>query len=278
MSKWKHGAPRVAFISGGGSGLGLRLAHELVQEGVKVAIFDLYVDDAVLADLRKQASNGGWVESYTVDITDPDAIDITMDLAAAEIGAPDFAINCAGILRTAEFTELPYEIFEQTIRVNLIGSRNFAAGALRHMQSGGHLALVASLAGICGSYTHAAYSASKFGVVGLAEVLRTELTPKGIHVSVVCPGEIQTPMLEEERRVGRVVAEVVNEFAGVMPVDKAVAGILAGLRRRQYMITPGFRARLTRALARKTTTLFHRIVDGKVRAGLAAERQLTATE
>ncbi|UHQ54933.1 SDR family NAD(P)-dependent oxidoreductase [Microbulbifer sp. YPW16] len=277
MSNWKHGAPRVAFISGGGSGIGLRLAGALLQEGARVAIFDLHVDESVLADLRgKQAHAGGWVESYTVDITDPVAVTTSMDLATAEVGVPDFAINCAGILRTAEFSELAFETFEQSIRVNLIGSRNFAAGALRHMQPGGHLALVASLAGICGSYTHAAYSASKFGVVGLAEVLRTELTPEGIDVSVVCPGEIHTPMLEEERRTGRLVTEVINEFAGVMPVDKAVDGILAGLRKRQYMITPGFRARLTRAIARKAPGLFHRIIDGKVRQGLAREQRQAA--
>ncbi|WP_346836577.1 SDR family NAD(P)-dependent oxidoreductase [Microbulbifer sp. SAOS-129_SWC] len=273
MNNWKYGCPQVAFVSGGGSGIGLNLSRALLQDGASVAIFDLAVSDALLVELRQLCRNGQRVKSYTVDITDPEAVDEAMNRAAAELGAPDFAVNCAGILRTAVFSALRYETFELTVRVNLIGSRNFAAGALRHMQPGGHLALTASLAGICGSYTHAAYSASKFGVVGLAEVLRTELKPQGIHVSVICPGEIQTPMLAEERKVGSPVTELVNEFAGVMPVDKAVQGILKGLRQRQYMITPGFRARLTRALARKATTLFHWIVDGKVAQGLALERR-----
>lgn len=272
MGNWKHGTPKTAFISGGGSGIGLNLAKALLKEGANIAIFDLKVEDALLEELRA-LNKAARVERYIVDITDHQSVDAAMDSAAADLGAPDFAINCAGILRTAVFTQMPYQMFEQTIQVNLIGSRNFAAGVLRHMQRGGHLALIASLAGICGSYTHAAYSASKFGVVGLAEVLRTELKPEGIDVSVVCPGEILTPMLEEERRVGSSVTEIVNEFAGVLPVEDAVRGILKGLQKREFMVTPGFKARLTRALARKASGLFRMIVDSKVVAGLKAERE-----
>ena len=269
MNNWKHGAPKVAFISGGGSGIGLSLARALLAEGTSVAIFDLKVEDALLNELCGLSPQWARAERFLVDITDPEAVDKAMDEAVSTFGAPDFAINCAGILRTAVFTEMPYAMFDQSIRVNLYGSRNFAAGVLKHMQPGGHLALIASLAGMCGSYTHGAYATSKFGVVGLAEVLRTELKPKGIDVSVVCPGEISTPMLEEERRVGSKVTEIVNEFAGVLPVEVAVQGILDGLRRRTFMITPGFRAKLTRYLARSHTGLFRWIVDSKVAKALA---------
>ncbi|WP_160154070.1 SDR family NAD(P)-dependent oxidoreductase [Microbulbifer sp. ALW1] len=268
MSNWKHGAPKVAFVSGGGSGIGLNLTRALLADGASVAIFDLKVDDALLNELQGLSPQNARVERYLVDITDPEAVEKAMDEAASALGAPDFAINCAGILRTAVFTEMSYAMFDQSMRVNLYGSRNFAAGVLKHMQPGGHLALIASLAGMCGSYTHGAYATSKFGVVGLAEVLRTELKPKGIDVSVVCPGEISTPMLEEERRVGSKVTEIVNEFAGVLPVDVAVQGILDGLRKRTFMITPGFKAKLTRYLARSHTGLFRWIVDKKVAKAL----------
>ena len=269
MTNWKYGAPKVAYVSGGGSGIGLNLTRALLADGASVAIFDLKVEDALLEELRGLCQSKARVERFVVDITDPVAVERAMEDAAAKIGEPDFAINCAGILRTALFTEMSYEMFEQSIRVNLFGSRNFAASVLKHMRTGGHLALVASLAGMCGSYTHGAYATSKFGVVGLAEVLRTELKPRGIDVSVVCPGEISTPMLEEERRVGSPVTEVVNEFAGVLPVDLAVRGILDGLRKRTFMVTPGFKAKLTRYLARSHTALFRWIVDKKVASALA---------
>ena len=273
MSQWTHGTPRVAFISGAGSGIGLQIAKALVGEGTSVALFDLRVDENVLAELRglcRQPQQK--VEAFIVDITRAAEVDAAVDAAATQLGAPDFAFNSAGILRTALFTELPAETFELVVRINLIGSRNFAAGVLRYMQRGSHLVLVASLSGVIGGYTQAAYCASKFGVVGLAEVLRLEQKPRGIDVSVVCPGEIATPLLSYERQHGSKVTEALNATAGVLTVEEAVAGILAGLRKREFMITPGLRARLLRGMARKTSALLRWITDQTLAKALQAER------
>jgi NAD(P)-dependent dehydrogenase (short-subunit alcohol dehydrogenase family) len=272
MSAWKQGAPQVAFVSGGGSGIGLCVAKELIGEGSSVAIFDLKVGDDVLNALRQRCVEGKQnVNAYLVDITDPVAVESAMDQAAAEMGAPDLGFNSAGILRTGVFTDMPFETYELVVRINLIGSRNFAAGVLKHMGSGGHLVLVASMAGIVGSYTHAAYSSSKFGVIGLAEVLRLEQKLQGIDVSVICPGEIETPLLVYEREHGSPITKSLNEIAGVITVEQAVSGIMRGLKRRQYMITPGFRARVLRFIARKMPGLFHRSVDSALAKAYAAE-------
>ncbi len=276
MNNWKNGAPKVAFVSGGGSGIGLHIVQALLAEGSHVGIFDLKLDADLLDELRQQClSPEQKVATFIVDITDPAAVEAAMDNAAEQLGAPDFAFNSAGILRTAVFTELPYATFELVVRINLLGSRNFAAGVLKHMQPGGHLALVASLAGIAGSYTQSAYAASKFGVVGLAEVLRVEQKLQGIDVSVVCPGEIATPLLAYEREHGSPIAETINAVAGVLSVEAAVAGILKGLQKRQFMITPGFKAKLCRALARKASSLFRWVVDHKLAKAYAAEQTQT---
>lgn len=276
-ARWQHGPPQVAFVSGGGSGIGRRLAAELLAAGADVAVFDLSVSEAALAELQGHARGPQQrLRAYTVDITDPAAVDAAMDRAVGELGAPDFALNSAGILRTAVFTEMDYATFEQVVRVNLLGSRNFAAAVLRHLPAGGHLVLIASLAAICGTYTQAAYAASKFGVLGLAEVLRTELRPRGIDVSVVCPGEIRTPLLDHERAHGSPVTELLNQTAGVLDLEPAVASILAGLRRRQYMITPGLRARVVRELARRAPGLFHRLIDRKLARALGSDKTLPA--
>ncbi|MFK8403025.1 SDR family NAD(P)-dependent oxidoreductase [Pseudomonas sp. BGr12] len=273
MTTWIKGAPKVAFISGAGSGIGLQIAKALLNDGASLALFDLRVDDAVLETLRRSCcTQGQRVEVFTVDISQAASVDSAIDAAVASFGAPDFAFNSAGILRTALFTELPAETFELVIRINLIGSRNFAAGILRYMKPGGHLALVASLAGIIGGYTQAAYGASKFGVVGLAEVLRLEQKPCGIDVSVICPGEISTPLLDHERQHGSKVTEALNATAGVLTVEQAVAGILQGLRKREFMITPGFRARFLRGMARKASGLMRWMTD-KTLAGALADEQ-----
>ncbi len=271
MSKWTGGTPQIAFISGAGSGIGLQIARKLVEEGASLALFDLKVDTSVIDELRAACTlQQQKVEAFIVDITQSAEVAAAVDAAVVKLGVPDFAFNSAGILRTGLFTEIPAETFELVVRINLIGSRNFAAGVLRHMRRGGHLVLVSSLSGVIGAYTHAAYCASKFGVVGLAEVLRLEQKPRGVDVSVVCPGEIATPLLSYERQHGSKIAEALNASAGVLTVDEAVAGILAGLRKREFMVTPGRRARILRAMARKASGLQRWLSDQGLAKALRA--------
>jgi short-subunit dehydrogenase len=104
---------------------------------------------------------------------------------------------------------------------------------------------VASLAGFSANYCYAAYSASKFGVIGLGRVLRLECKPRGIAVSLICPPEVDTPMVEEEKETMHPVSRRLKDFGGSLSVDEAVAGILAGLDAGRDVIIPGARAKLT---------------------------------
>lgn len=262
MTKLKYRAPHIAYLTGAGSGIGLGVAQALIAKGSSVAIFDLQVSEPVLVGLQKACTAlDQSVCFYPADVTDPTQMEIAMSQAHTQQGPADLAFNCAGLMRNAVFTELSFETFQRVINVNLMGSRNFATSALRHIAPHGHLVFMASLAGIVGSYTQSAYAASKFGVVGLAEVLRAEQKLCGIDVSVVCPGEIQTPLLDFERQHGSPVTRSLNRAAGVLTVDQAVKGILRGIQRRQFMITPGLRAKLIRAMARKLSSLQRRIID-----------------
>lgn len=272
MARWKVRSPKVTYLSGGASGIGLGIARKLIEEGSTVVIFDLHIPQSLLAQLNAVCNRPSQsVEFYPVDITDPVKLDEAMYLAASRKGPADLALNSAGLMRNAVFTELPFETFSKVISVNLIGSRNFAASALKHLAPQGHLVFMASLAGIVGSYTQSAYAASKFGVVGLAEVLRAEQKLCGIDVSVVCPGEIRTPLLEYERLYGSPITRSLNSVAGVLSVERAVDGIMRGIRRRHFMITPGFRARLIRAMARKCTSLQRWIVDRNLASAFARQ-------
>ena len=111
MTSWKHGAPRAAFISGGGSGIGLCLVKSLISEGTSVAVFDLRVDDSVVAELQNNARPSQKIEFYAADVTDP----VAVEKAASDMSPPDLAINSAGMMRNGEFTVLPYETFERAV-------------------------------------------------------------------------------------------------------------------------------------------------------------------
>ncbi len=266
---------KTALISGGGSGIGLRLAEMLRARGVAVSVFDLKIGDEAR---RRLGGDGGDADSgagagfHEVDVTDADALARAVEKAVAATGPPTLAINSAGVQASKTFEELSEERFRLVVEVNLIGSRNFAAAVLPQMQPGAQLALIASLAGIVPNYGYAAYSASKFGVVGLAGALRLEYKPKGIAVSVICPPEVETAMVEDERRTGDAISLELKKFSGTLGVDQACEEIIRGLEGRRRMIIPGHRARFTRRLANILPGLMNAAGDRMVDRALKARR------
>lgn len=263
----------TAFITGGGSGIGRRIAEMLLAEGTSVAVFDRSSSEEARSALQAIAAGvaGTRVEFFQADVTDAGRLAQVVAEAAAAIGPPDFALNCAGIQDAKPFSEQPGEDFERVVNVNLMGSRNFAAAVLPHMQRGAQLALVASLAGLVPSYAYSAYNASKFAVVGLAGALRLDYISQGIEVSVVCPPEVETPMVVEERKSMSAAGKKLKSTAGTLQLQPACDYILAGLKRRRYMIVPGFRARMLTVVQRLfpgTMRWFsERIVVSTVQAG-----------
>lgn len=262
---------KTAVISGGGSGLGLRMAEECLFAGGRVALLDIAYGDEALARLTKAAGGNleGRVWRYQVDVRKGDDVAKAAAEAAAALGTIDLALNSAGVQYVAEFEKISEEQFRRVMEINVMGSRNFAAGVLPHMKAGSQLALIASLAGIVGTYGYSPYNASKFAVVGLAGALRLECVPKGITVSCVCPPEVETPMVEEERRMSPKATAAMKEFAGTLQVEPAIREIIEQLLDREYMVIPGFRARLTRRIAGYFPGLLSKISDGIVRKALS---------
>lgn len=242
--------PKTVLVTGAGSGIGQRLSQLLAGRGADVIAIDLNFS----ADARStlEASGTGRVHFAELDVRDSSAVDAAVEAGVAEVGAPQLVINSAGVVVAKSFAETSEEEFRRVVDINLYGSRNVAAATLPHLQSGGHLVLVASLAGIVANYGYSAYCASKFGVVGMAEVLRLEQKPRGVNVSVVTPPEVMTPMVDEERRSGSKLTGEMKQFAGSMELEPAAQAILAGIDGGGFLIIPSARAKATRLLNRLT--------------------------
>ena len=238
--------PHTLFVTGGMSGLGRALAAAYLRRGAHVAIFDLTIEPDVIHDLESsRQSDSQQLVAYQVNVTDAIALASAVQQAVDAIGDPELAINCAGVQRAAPFDELSADDFEMVVRVNLFGSRNFAEAVLAHMKSGARLALVASLAGFTANYSYAAYCASKFAVIGLGKVLRLEYKPRGIGVVLICPPEVDTPMVVEESKTMHPASRALKDLGGTLSLDEAVAGILAGLDAGKGVVIPGAKARFT---------------------------------
>jgi NAD(P)-dependent dehydrogenase (short-subunit alcohol dehydrogenase family) len=253
----------TALVTGAASGIGQRLAELLLARGDDVIALDLAFGDAARGRLEQAGSRVHFVEA---DVRDGEAVARAIEAGVAAIGAPRLAVNCAGVAVAKSFEETSEQEYRRVVDINLYGSRNVAAAALPHLKGGGHLVLTASMAGFVAGYGYSAYSASKFAVVGLAEVLRLEQKPDGVTVSVIAPPEIVTPMVTEERRSGSPVTGRMKQFAGSLELEPAVHSILAGIDSRKFLIVPGAKARQTLLLQRFVPrSLLHRISDELLR-------------
>ncbi|MFC3850904.1 SDR family oxidoreductase [Corynebacterium hansenii] len=191
----------LAVVTGAASGIGRGLAISLAGDGWRVAMADR--NPAGLADTAEAArraagpGNHPVVDSAELDIADFDAVKGWADGVVAKHGAPRDVYNAAGISVWGDPTTLPHAKWRGVIDINLMGTIHIVEAFTPSMADAGRgrLVCVSSAAGILGLPWHGAYSASKAGVLGLCEVLRFDLAPKGISVHAVVPGAVDTPLV-----------------------------------------------------------------------------------
>jgi len=239
---------KLAFISGGSSGIGLALARRLVARGTSVCIAAR--DPARLADarVRLEAARGGpevRVEALPLDVTDPQACRDVFATACARLGDPDLVVACAGRAQPRAFADVDDAQFDAILRVNLHGTRNLAAASVDALtRTRGAFVAVSSLAGLIGVYGYTDYCAAKAGVIGFADALRQELRPLGVRVHALCPPDTDTPGLEAENRTKPDATRAISAGARVLRAEQVADALLAGLGRDRLLILPGLDAHL----------------------------------
>ena len=186
--------PQVSIVTGGASGIGLAIARRLVDRGSRVVVADLDPDKAQ----RAAADLGTLATAATVDVGDAAAVRDLVDEAVARHGRLDLMVNNAGVAVGGLHEQLDQAHWDLALRVNLGGVINGinAAYPVMRRQRVGHLLNTASLAGLVPAPAMLPYTTTKHAVVGLSTALRAEAAAVGVHVSVLCPGFVDTPLLD----------------------------------------------------------------------------------
>jgi NAD(P)-dependent dehydrogenase (short-subunit alcohol dehydrogenase family) len=238
-------AGKRCFLTGAASGIGRATALKLAADGAELYLTDRNAEglEATVADAR---ALGATVREYrALDIADYDEVARFAADIHTRHPAMDVVMNIAGVSAWGTVDQLTHEHWNTMISINLMGPIHVIETFIPPMMAagrGGHLVNVSSAAGLVALPWHSAYSASKYGLRGLSEVLRFDLARHRIGVSVVVPGAVKTPLVQSVQIAGvdrehPRVSRWVDRFAAHAVSPERVADkILKGVEKNRYLV------------------------------------------
>ncbi len=253
-------------ITGGSSGLGFELARQLILMGARLTL--LARDTVKLASAAEKLQYlhpSAQVVTEAVDVCDEVAVTNVMQCIAETAGGIDMLINSAGILREGYFEQLSTQSFRDVMEINLFGIIHAIHAALPYLKkSQGRLVNIASMAGLTGVFGYTPYCSAKYALVGFTEALRYELHPLGISVSLACPGEFNSPMVDELDRNRTAENRAHTLMIPKVSVDTIAREILSGILKNRFLIIPGQKARWAAFGIRHFPGIIRAVGDQKV--------------
>jgi 3-dehydrosphinganine reductase len=238
------GQDRIALVTGGSSGIGLAVARLLAQKGSHVWLVARQADklSAALSEVKAARQNDEQLCGAVIaDVSDPAQAFAAAEQVTREVGVPHLLVNSAGVARPGYFHELSLETFHWMMDINYFGTVYMVKSVLPGMiaRGWGHIVNISSVAGFLGIFGYSAYGASKFAITGFSDVLRAELKPQGICVSIVFPPDVDTPQLAYESQFRPAETRALVDGGPILSPDAVADTILRGVSRRQYVIIPG---------------------------------------
>lgn len=256
-------AGKVAFVTGGASGIGLALAQAFANEGAKIVLADIEADALEKAE-RSLRDDGAEVIGVHCDVSDSGSMKAASEQAIESFGRIHILCNNAGVAPSGAMDETTPEDWKWCLGVNLLGVVHGCQSIvplIKQHGEGGHVLNTASVAGLMALPTLSIYTATKYAVVGISETIHGELAPFNIGVSVLCPSFVKTQLSHSHRnRPAELGAGAPDEFMIQMLANATEPGVIAdrvirGIKRGDLYILPhpelkaGFQARADAILA-----------------------------
>lgn len=258
---------KIAIICGGSKGIGKAAAIELVNRGCSIVIVARnrkFLDEAAQQASEKKINGQQYIEVFECDTTDFDKLKLFMDDFVANRGVPDYLFNSVGYAKPMYVEQHTPEDFRRNMDVNYFGQLYPTLALLPHMMKAkkGHIIHTSSVMGYMGIMAYASYAPTKYAIVGLSEVLRHELKPYNIHVSVLYPPDTQTEGFDEENKTKPEECKMMSEGGGLMTAAQVASFLIRNIKRKKFDILPG-QAGFLRFMFRLSPCLVRNIIDSQ---------------
>ena len=232
-----------AIITGGSSGIGKATATLLVKNGWNVFLIARDVEKLTHTknELDKiKLSPEQLIETHSVDVSDGEQVRTVIDSICTRY-FPDQLITCAGEVNPGYFEDLPLQDFKKFMEINYLGTVYMIRAVLPYMleRKQGHITMISSMAGLIGCFGYGSYAPTKAALKSLAEILRVEMKPKGINISICYPPDTDTPQFAKENLTKPLETKMINEIGGLYSADYVAECIVRGINKKKFVIVPG---------------------------------------
>ena len=257
-----------ALVTGGSSGIGKAIATSLARSGAKVGI--VARDPVRLAHakaaIEAASSKGADVATFAADVSDDAAVAALADAVRRRMGGVDLLVHSAGITHPAAAVDTDLATYRALMATNYFGAVAVTKAFLDEMiaRRRGHIVAISSVAGFLGVYGYTGYSASKFALAGFLECLRQEVRPHGIGVTLVFPGDTDTPQLAAENLTKPEPTRVLGANVPVLAPEVVASATLDGVRQNRAEVLPGAHAQGVRLASRIAPSLVRWWMDRAV--------------
>lgn len=261
------------LITGGSSGIGFALAEQLVAAGANVWILarrEELLDKSVKLLEKHKVADDQIIGKIKADVSNFPELKTAIEKVFSDKVSPDLLINSAGVVHPGEFLKMEPQDFASDINIDYLGTVYTTKLIAPFMvaKRSGHIVNISSLAGLVSVYGYSAYSPAKYAVTSFSSILKTELDPFNVLVSIVYPGDTNTPQLEYDNAHKPAITREISETWGLVSSSHTAAGILKGVKKDKFIIMPSLLTKILKPFASIIESIMRRIAISKVKKNL----------
>jgi len=229
-------APKVAVVTGGASGIGLLVAKEFARAGSRVAIVDINPEA-----LEKVVDSKEGFIPFLCDLSDEAATRALVADIRSSVGEIDRLVHCAAIMPAGPLVDMGAALTNKVMAVNYMGTVNITQAVLPGMleRNAGDITVIGSMAGSVLTHGLGAYCVSKAATNTYVEILQEENRNSGVHIMLVCPPMVNTPLLEQAGSTGPASLQLARATDRMATPESIVVAINRGLAQRKKVVRPG---------------------------------------